>query len=85
VTVLGAGGQLSALLTQVTGVGPGRSLAAKVRTAQSALAAGDTALAASKLADLISETQAQRGKKIPVATADAIIAAARQIIAVLGT
>ena len=75
---------LDSLLSMVTGVGPGKSFAAKVKTAQQALAAGNPAAAASALQDLISEVNAQSGKSITASQAAAITAAAQAIIAALG-
>jgi hypothetical protein len=68
----------------VVGVGPGRSLAAKVAQAQSYYAAGDVAAACTMLTDFVNEVRAQRGKKIPAATADALIADARAIMSAMG-
>jgi hypothetical protein len=56
------------------------SLLAKLNTALSALAQGDTNGALSALQDFINQVRAQRGKKIPTADADALIAAAQAII-----
>ncbi len=84
ITVLGASDQLPALCTASQGVGPGTSLADKCGAAQKALAAGDTGEAKHILNAYIHEVKAQRGKKIPPATADKLIAAAEQIIAVIG-
>src|SRR5262249_10918988 len=55
VTVNGAGGQLQALLSAVTGVGPGSSLADKVTAIQGFVAASDTADACGTLAAFINE------------------------------
>lgn len=60
------------------------SLDSKLRTATSALLAGNTAAACTALRDLINHSSALRGKKISVAHANAIIAAAEGIIAELG-
>lgn len=84
VTVVGAAGQLQQLAAAVVGVGPGTSLADKVRQAEAFLAAGDTADAKSVLNAFINEVKAQSGKKITQATAAQLIAAAQQIIAVIG-
>jgi hypothetical protein len=84
VTVVGAAGQLQALAAAVAGVGPGKSLAAKVAAAQADVAAGNTAGAKGVLNAFINEVKAQAGKKIPAAQAAQLIAAAQQIIAVLG-
>jgi hypothetical protein len=75
---------LASLLTMVTGVGPGNSLAAKVQSAQASLSSGNAAQAAAQLQALINETNAQSGKKITAPQASAIIAAAQRIRTVLG-
>lgn len=84
VTVRSAMVQLDDLLALVTGVGPGRSLAAKVLSARAALAAGDTAAAASYLQDLINEVNAQTGKSLLLSTASQIIEVAQRIRGALG-
>jgi hypothetical protein len=75
--------QLSDLLARVQGVGPGKSLTAKVRTAQADLRAGDTVGACRTMNDFISEVQAQSGKSINVTVAQQLVAAARQIEAAI--
>jgi hypothetical protein len=84
VTVVGAEGQLADLLASVDGVGPSKSLAAKVRNAQDALARGDTEAACNILGAFINEAEAQSGKSLTSATAAQLIADATQIRAVLG-
>jgi len=85
VTVQGAVQQVSDLLTVVsTGAGPGSSLAAKVQAALNGLQNGNTALACSTLQAFINEVQAQSGKKLTTAQANALIAAATRIRAVAG-
>jgi HYR domain len=84
VTVQGGSEQLGDLLADVQGVGPGGSLAAKVRAAQAALAAGDTAGACSALDSFLAEVRAQSGKKLTVAQAQALTADANRIKAVIG-
>ena len=56
--------QLAALLTEVTGVGPGKSLAAKVMAAQASYAASNTPATCAVLAALVNEVRAQNEKKI---------------------
>jgi hypothetical protein len=75
---------LQELAGAVVGVGPGRSLAGKVSQAQSYYAAGNVGAACTMLSDFINEVRAQRGKKIAAATADALIADARAIMAAMG-
>lgn len=84
VTVVGADGQLTDLLLSVDGVGPGRSLAAKVRNAQAALARGDTGAACNILGAFINEVEAQSGESVTSGTAAQLIADATRIRAVLG-
>ena len=55
---------LSALLQEVTGVGPGKSLAAKVMAAQASYAASNTPATCAVLAALVNEVIAQNEKKI---------------------
>jgi hypothetical protein len=68
----------------VTGVGSGKSLAAKVRQIQTYAGAGDTANACSNLAAFINEVNAQAGKKISAAQAASLLAQAQIIEAGLG-
>ena len=70
---------LAALLSDVTAVGPGTSLADKVEAAQAAYAAGDECGSSAILGDLINQLKAQRGKKIGAALADQLIADATAI------
>jgi hypothetical protein len=83
VTVVGAAGQLADLANAVKGLKPG-SLATKVSAAQSALAAGNTASACSNLNAFIHDVQTQAGKQISASVAQALMAAAKQVEAVLG-
>ena len=71
--------QLAALLTEVTGVGPGTSLADDVTAAQAYYAASDTQATCAMLTGFVNEVRAQNGKKIGrtldaklIADADAI-------------
>jgi probable HAF family extracellular repeat protein len=84
VHVRGAAEQLANLAAKVVGVGPGTSLADKVAAAETALAAGNRAQAASILNMFTHQVAAQTGKKIPLATAATLTATAQRIIAVLG-
>jgi hypothetical protein len=81
--VRGAAAQLQDLIAASTGVGPGTSLADKARAAASSLAGGSTAGACSNLASYLDLVRAQAGKKIPAATAAALMADATRIRAVL--
>jgi hypothetical protein len=62
-------GQLAALLTAVTGVGAGTSLADKVKRVQGNIAANDNASACGVLADFIKQVKAQDGKSLTNAQA----------------
>jgi hypothetical protein len=84
VTVVGADGQLTDLLLSVDGVGPGKSLATKVRNAQAALAGGDSEAACDILGAFTNEVEAQSGKSLTSDTAAQLIADATRIRAVLG-
>jgi hypothetical protein len=65
--------QLSELGNAVKGVGPGRSLAAKVDAIAGYLAANDTAHACGTLNALINEITAQTGKKLSTSAAAPLI------------
>jgi hypothetical protein len=77
-------GQLADLLVAVKGIGPGRSLADKVRDTQTHFANSDLPETCSTLAAFINEVKAQSGKTIPAAIAHQLIAAATQIRTLLG-
>jgi hypothetical protein len=81
---LGASEQLGDLLTSVTGVGAGSSLAAKVKSFTAKVDAGNSTAACNALAAFAAEVRAQSGKSIPRSDADALLAAAAQVSAVLG-
>ncbi len=76
--------QLSDLLTQVTGVGPGASLANKVTQIQAYVSANNKASACSLLNAFISEVAAQTGKKLTTAQAASFTTQANNIKATLG-
>lgn len=75
--------QLEELLADVTGVGPGTSLADKVKRAQRYVAANNLTDACSTLTAFINEVKAQSGKKIDVNQAQTLISSAQQIKAQL--
>jgi hypothetical protein len=77
-------GQLAALLTAVTGVGPGTSLADKVKQIQGYVAANDKANACGTLNAFINEVKAQKGKKLTNAQAADFTAQANAIRINLG-
>ena len=60
------------------------SLLSKLEAAEAALAAGDSGTACASLGAFVNEVRAQSGKKIPVADAQAAIAAAERIRQMLG-
>lgn len=84
VTVLGADDQLSDLLEAVDGVGPGNSLAAKVRSAQAALARGDVEAACNILRAFVNEVEAQAGNSLTTDDAAGLVVDATRIRTVLG-
>ena len=84
VLVKGAAGQLTDLLAQVAGVGPGNSLSAKVQIIQAKVAAGDQASACGALGAFVNEVKAQTGKKISPLQASQLIAVANNIKATFG-
>jgi hypothetical protein len=76
--------QLSALLTAVTGVGPGKALANDVRLAQSYYAASDVQSTCSYLAAFADLVRAQTGKKIDAATASQLLSTASSLTGAIG-
>jgi X-Pro dipeptidyl-peptidase len=76
---------LARLLQDVTGLGPGKSLAEKVKAIQARVAARKTADACNALAAFVNEVNAQTGKKKLTQTqAHALLAEASRISALLG-
>jgi len=69
--------QLAALLTEVKGVGPGKSLANKVALAQDYFAVSDIPATCTVLSGFVSEVRAQSGKKISPQLAAKLIANAQ--------
>ena len=84
VHVKGAAEQLADLKQAVTGVGPGKSLAATVAVAEWLVAHHQNQAARMTLTAFNLEVRAQSGKKIPPAQATALIADANRIKNVLG-
>ena len=84
VQVKGAADQLADLLTAVTGVGPGSSLADKVQQIASYFGANDMVDACALLAAFTNEVNAQTGKKLSPAQAASLITQAQHIEAALG-
>ena len=85
VHIKGAAEQLDDLLAKVIGVGPGKSLENKVRGMINDLDAGNVGEVCSMLTQgFPNEVRAQRGKKIPPALADQLLADAARIAFVLG-
>jgi streptogramin lyase len=83
VQVTGAAEELGDLADAVVGIGPGRSLAAKVAAIQEYVAADDTADACATLGDFLNEVNAQTGKKISSARAASLNLQAQDIDAAL--
>ncbi len=83
IRVKGAAEQLADLAQAVAGVGPGTSLADKVRQAQASLSAHDVADACATIDKFIAQVRAQSGKSIPAGTATHLIADATRIKSVL--
>jgi outer membrane lipoprotein SlyB len=83
VHVQGAAEQLGGLAEAVVGIGPGRSLAAKVAAIQGYLAANQTADACATLDAFVNEVSAQTGKKIGTAQAASLNSQAQNIEAAL--
>jgi outer membrane lipoprotein SlyB len=79
VLLQGADEQLTDLGAAVAGVGPGRSLAAKVAAIGGYVAANDTLDACALLDAFISEVNAQTGKTISAAQAASFITQAQDI------
>jgi hypothetical protein len=63
---------LQQLLTDVTGVGPGKSLANKVALAQTYYAVPDVQSTCAVLTDFLNEVKAQSGKKVTTAQANSL-------------
>lgn len=80
----GVADQLADLLAQVTGFGPGKSLANKVKEIQGYVAANDTTNACTKLNDFLSEVAAQTGKHLTPEQAASFTTQASNIRATLG-
>jgi len=76
--------QLAYLLTAVTGVGPGTSLADKVKQIQGYVAANDTTAACGGLSTFIALVKAQTGKKLSTAQAVLFTQEAESIKVLLG-
>jgi hypothetical protein len=88
VVVNGAATQVSDLMTTVNSMGLSSSLQnsldVKLKAALKAVKAGQTATDCSDLSDFISEARSQSGKGLTVSQAKQVIAAAKQVQAVLG-
>jgi streptogramin lyase len=83
VQVKGAAEELADLSDAVAGIGPGRSLAAKVAVIQDHVAADDTADACTTLGDFLNEVNAQTGKRLGTAEAASLNSQAQDIEAAL--
>jgi hypothetical protein len=84
VHIAGATEELDDLLSFVTGIGPGNSLVAKVEAATGSLQNGSANGACGSLEALTDEADAQSGKHLTSAQADAIVSAAASIRTALG-
>jgi Tol biopolymer transport system component len=84
VHVKGAAEQLADLLTAVTGIGPGTSLADKVSQVQAYVNANESTDACSTLTALINQLKALSGNSIPSTQAMALVTTAQRIKSVLG-
>jgi hypothetical protein len=87
VTVKSAAAMLNDLSTVTAAVSasvPGNGFSSKVNSALTSLASGNKTSAKNQLKALINEAQAQSGKKLTTAQANAIIALATQIQAAIG-
>jgi hypothetical protein len=88
VTVNGAAIQVSDLITTVNSFHLSNSLQTtldnKLQDVLTAINAGQTATACSELTDFIGHVQSQSGKGLTVSQANQLIAAAKQVQAVLG-
>ncbi len=82
--VAGAMEQLDYLFAAVEGIGPGTSLADMVSEVQAALGGGDNAEACEILNAFVNHLEAQAGKHVDALVADALIADATRLRAVLG-
>lgn len=84
VTVQDVVAQLENLTEEVDGVGPGESLASKLRGAREAEVSGDTARACSLLSDFLNQVKAQRDKSLTSGQADELTSDAMRIRSLLG-
>jgi len=75
---------LKQLLDEVTGVGPGKSLADKASLAMTYYAVPDIQATCAVLTDFVSEVRAQTGKKLPTAQAAKFASDAQAIMAAIG-
>jgi hypothetical protein len=75
---------LQALLVNVTGVGPGKSLANKVKLAQTYYAVPDLVAACATLTGFVNEVAAQAGKKIAPVKAASFTADAEAVMELMG-
>jgi hypothetical protein len=83
-TAPGVGSPLQQLLGEVTGVGPGKSLASKIALAQAYYDVPDVQATCAVLADFVNEVRAQSGKRLGTQSADKLTADAGAIMNSLG-
>lgn len=79
----GAAGQLADLIASVAGLGGG-SFSSQLSQAQASLAKGNTKAACGSLSAFANHVQAQSGKQLTAAQANALLAAATRIGALIG-
>ena len=72
------GTPLDEILANVTGVGPGKSLANSVKVIQAKAASGNAQATCDSINPFVNEVQAQSGKTLATAQADLLIAEATQ-------
>lgn len=83
-TAPATGPTLQQLLTDVTGIGPGKSLANKLALAQTYLDVPDVQAACAVLSDFLNEVRAQKGKRLSTESADKLTADAGAIMTDIG-
>jgi hypothetical protein len=84
VTVKSALDELADLIAEVQGLGPGRSLVAKLENVRARLHAGDTRAACNGLGSFINEVRAQASKSLSAAEGEALTTDALRVEAVVG-
>ena len=83
-TLVSAGELAATLVSDATGVGPGRALFEKATAIQTAVPAGDTSTACAGITDFLGLVNAQTGKKLTMAQAGQLTTDADNLAAALG-